>query len=812
MVQAAEHRGRGDVLDGRGLPRSRPRRVAVQGHVRTAGVVPGDVLGQQTLGMRCIQDNEVVRAVPTDRADDALPVGVHPGLPRSCALVFDAERLELLEEPGTPEGLLPIVDEVLRPGQLFGEGFRDLSRRPRHRGAVGHGHVADEPTVVLEPSQSVGVQAPCQAGRCRTGRMRVLSGPYRDSTAGFLGGSAMKCTLGMRPLWSVTTGLVLLTGALAPASAQGIGGEPEYDPENPYFVGQWAGPWDVEDLINEDDVQQWNEIAHAILLPDKTDEGRTRVLLICRRDPVPDSHPQIWPLPSAYVWDPENPTDLIEVPFDPHSANLENRSEDPFCGGHAFTPEGDVAFFGGTDMKMQDEENEIYGHQAVYVFVNDPDDDYYWVRVGTMSRERWYATVTALGDGSLLGTGHSHFPMLNPSAESTFDRGTITYSGSVPTGIAWQSLVSGESVAHENLAHLAGNCSTLISTVNIGDYPRQHLLLNGTVFWGGFELVGGVGEEINGYFDLAGCPSETIKHRWTRGPTTGDFPQEAERGNDCLTDLSGASPVQYVYGLGGAPHFFVGITNDVVRMVNPNPVNATWVDDDAVAPDLNFNTFDGNYPILLDGSILKVGGYGLEPAPDPEDPPTFPARKQPELFQPSGIFDTPLTGWKLMEEQLYERRYHSTAVTLPSGKVVSAGGDDTEEGGSTPEPSWYSLEVFSPPYLFKSPRPRLINVPLTAQLGTLINIDAVLRTTSSEGEFRVALLAPGAATHAFDQHQHYIKLEIPDPVTPNPNPNAITAIDVLAPDNFSVARGWYMLVVTNSVGVPSTAQWIKLTE
>lgn len=141
---------------------------------------------------------------------------------------------------------------------------------------------------------------------------------------------------------------VVVVSALGLGSMQGLTaraqGDPTFDPEIlPLVAGQWAGPWDLGASINHvanpegGTFLQWCEIVHAVLLPDKTNTGKVHVLLICRRDQIADtSH---WPPARAFIWDAADPSTLDEVPYPANAANLLNISEDPFCGGHAFTPE-----------------------------------------------------------------------------------------------------------------------------------------------------------------------------------------------------------------------------------------------------------------------------------------------------------------------------------------------------------------------------------------------------------------------------------------------------------------------------------------
>ena len=60
----------------------------------------------------------------------------------------------------------------------------------------------------------------------------------------------------------------------------------------------------------------------------------------------------------------------------------------------------------------------------------------------------------------------------------------------------------------------------------------------------------------------------------------------------------------------------------------------------------------------------------------------------------------PVTGsWRTGPSQVETRAYHSTALLLPDGRVLSTGDD---RNPSSPDDTG---EVYSPPYLFKGPRP-----------------------------------------------------------------------------------------------------------
>src|SRR5438034_11006718 len=131
-----------------------------------------------------------------------------------------------------------------------------------------------------------------------------------------------------------------------------------------------------------------------------------------------------------------------------------------------------------------------------------------------------------------------------------------------------------------------------------------------------------------------------------------------------------------------------------------------------------------------------------------------------------------------------KRTYHSTALLLPDGRVLSAGG---EVGGT-------SAEIYSPPYLFHGSRPTIASAPTSVAYGESFFVGTPNATNISN----VTLIALSSVTHGFNMGQR-----ISRPLFSQ----ATGGLNVTAPSNPNTTPpGYYMLFILNSNGIPSIAK------
>ena len=184
-----------------------------------------------------------------------------------------------------------------------------------------------------------------------------------------------------------------------------------------------------------------------------------------------------------------------------------------------------------------------------------------------------------------------------------------------------------------------------------------------------------------------------------------------------------------------------------------------------------------NATLLPDGTVLVTGGtYG--PGHTNETTPVFSA----ELWNPA------TETWTTLASASVPRFYHSSAVLLPDGRVVTNGGDNITD-----------LEAFSPPYLFKGARPTLSGVPALMGYGQRWPV----QSPQAADIRKVTLIRLPSVTHAFDQNQRMNVLQFTA---------GTSAIEITMPANANLAPpGHYMLFAVNSSGVPSMGAFVRIS-
>ena len=126
MVQAAEMRQ--PTQHSMAMHGSTQRGILIQGQVRTKPVVILGIVAQQSARMALVDDDQLIQAIPSDRSDQALDVGVLPRRPRCRWSIPDPHGVQPVLED-LAKGPITVSNEMARrpvPGKRLG----DLMRQP----------------------------------------------------------------------------------------------------------------------------------------------------------------------------------------------------------------------------------------------------------------------------------------------------------------------------------------------------------------------------------------------------------------------------------------------------------------------------------------------------------------------------------------------------------------------------------------------------------------------------------------------------------------------------------------------------------
>jgi len=431
-------------------------------------------------------------------------------------------------------------------------------------------------------------------------------------------------------------------------------------------------------------------------------------------------------------------TSLVWDPASPADmSHTQAYGQDLFCSGHAFLADGRLLAAGGYVAGT-------FNHSAA-AFLFDPATEN-WSQVRDMTRVRWYPTLLTLADGRILaasGAGASEQEIYDPAADQ------------------WQTVAGATRVFPEL-------------------YPSLNLLPSGEIFYSraGWAQPD-MGLTQTAYLSLTGPLSGV----WTDLGQQQFF--DRQEGTAVLQiDTTVTPPSSQLFVIGG------GVSGPAAAR-NPQSLEtieltalggAAW----SRGADLAFPRTNVNAVLLPDGTILVIGGQRngkWNPAPGHV--------LEAEIYDPAN------DRWITTGPMQFPRQYHSIAVLLPDGRVLSAGGVNPEPGA--PQRDQRNMELFTPAYLLMGTRPAVTALPASAAYGASIAVD----TPEAAQIDRVVLLRPASVTHHTDGGARYIKI----PITAR-TANRLT---VTVPANGNIAPpGYYQLFILDGNGIPSVGRFLRI--
>jgi hypothetical protein len=378
----------------------------------------------------------------------------------------------------------------------------------------------------------------------------------------------------------------------------------------------------------------------------------------------------------------------------------------------------------------------VGGHAGVHAGIRDANifdpATHSWTAAASMFYARWYPTATTLPDGRILAT------LGEINCDACDADIPEVYN---PTTNTWTRLMSAK-LALPYYPHMfvLPDGRVLASSTAEGSVPTYVLDVNAQT-WATVDPIA-----VDGGSAAMYRPGKIIKSGKSTDP---DQPSTSSLASTYVMDMTQASPAWQQTAPMAFPRAYHYLT------------------------------------LLPDGNVLVTGGGTSTAAIDLAG-----AVFEAELWSP--VTKT----WTTMARMQVPRLYHSTALLLPDGRVLVAGGGRFL-GYSDPSDQ-FSAEIYSPPYLFKGTRPTITSAPTTIQYGTPFS----LGTPDASGIALVSLVRLGSVTHAFNFDQRFLALG---------SETVSGGLNVQAPANANMAPpGYYMVFIVDTNGVPSVAAIVRL--
>jgi hypothetical protein len=472
--------------------------------------------------------------------------------------------------------------------------------------------------------------------------------------------------------------------------------------------------------------------------------------------------------------------------------------DDFFCAGHIQLSDGNVLVLGG-NKAYQTTTRDYEGLNTSYIF--DPLTGKY-VKENNLNVGHWYPSATELGNGDIIsyggldGNGNltnvmEYFKYSNAVTDSTPDSrtdGVWLSAGQINQdngfwGLYPDMILMQNGELFYSGSHVFGNNET-----PVGD-PNPNRTPDGTGRGNGGAGILNISNILNQASGSAGDPITQVNGLQDNpgGPAGTDMTDQS------MSVLLPPAQDQKVFLAGGGN---INNTKPAVRTTNlinllsanpkytPGPLLPRGIFANGKEESSSQGKMYISMVLLPNGQVFETGG-GLINREDPV--------YEASMINPAKLTDANSTAaYTPMAADPVPRTYHSQSFLLPDGRVMSIGNNPGDGSFDM------RISVYSPPYLFKGPRPQITSVQSASNwtYGKSYNL------TTNSGIVSAELIRPEAVTHQSDPNQRYVALGIS---------GSGTSLKLGVPNNANIAPpGWYMLFVTNANGVPSVAKWVHV--
>ncbi|WP_181902246.1 discoidin domain-containing protein [Thalassotalea euphylliae] len=426
--------------------------------------------------------------------------------------------------------------------------------------------------------------------------------------------------------------------------------------------------------------------------------------------------------------------------FDPNTGRFvtaNSNFHDMFCAGISTLEDGTIVASGGNP---DDQKTSSFNPNTLA-----------WTPLANMNDRRWYGTNITMPSNQIWST----FAKSSGNRSELYDPATNTWTRT--PNASMQTLVDEQNFINSRPSPR--------NTSNLEWFGHMALTPDGKVFHGGptptwhvFDPLGGQNNQSLGrpIGDLARMYGNVVSYDAGKVILLGGYDKRRDQpvlnSNVLLVDLNGPTPAI----TRGAPMNFARAFNNTVTMPN--------------------------------GELLIVGGNTSARIFNDEGS-IFPA----EIYNPS------TNRWRVVDSISVPRNYHSIALLLKDGRVLSAGGGGC---GNTCNANHLNGQIYSPPYLFNADgsaatRPVIQNSAAIASAGETI------RVTASADTQRFSLVRLSGTTHHVNTDQRFL------PVSSTKNADGSFNLRLNANPNVLIP-GNYWLFALNANGTPSIGQTIQI--
>ena len=503
-----------------------------------------------------------------------------------------------------------------------------------------------------------------------------------------------------------------------------------------------------------------------------------------------------YPLTTAYMWDPvANPTGLLPGGQSAISLTSNNDEYAGFCAGHVLLPNGQVIVLGGLsepglngipDARVYDYLTNTWSTDGILPDMTKPQAN------GTLTWPnggRYYPTATALANGNVLViSGNGLTAAVNTLPQIWQASSPSCATSPIPASplpiTCWQDL------------------TTAVKSLPL--YPKMFSAPNGNVFYAG-------PSPATQYLNLTGtCPAArptlppVAAPCWATPIQVVDPKVQRDYGPAVMYD---ATAGKILLTGGGRP------PTNTSEIINLTATTPKWA---FTTGSMTYARRQNNATILADGSVLVTGGSSNGyvctasgctcPTGKTCTPAAFDDYSNP--VYPTELWNPTTQTWTVMASISKYRGYHSTALLLPDGRVMTTGGDYScvsptnilpVPGHCAVAPNPFTAEIFTPTYLETgAARPTITSAPTEITY----NQSYIVDTPQAANITQVTLIRLGTVTHTFNESQRINFLNFTQ---------VSGGISVTTPLSGNQAPpGHYMLFIIQN-GVPSVAAIVHIS-